>query len=36
VDKNNRTRHIRDGEEWERTGKPDFSSVAATFEKAIT
>ena len=34
--KNNSARRLRDGKEWERTGNLDFSSVAATVEKAIT
>ncbi len=36
VAKNNCTKRISDGKEWERTGTSIFPSVAATFEKAIT
>ena len=36
MDKNNCTRRVRDGKEWERTGKPLNLLVAATLEKAIT
>jgi hypothetical protein len=34
--KNNSTRRVRDGKEWERTVNLGFSSVAATVEKAVT
>jgi hypothetical protein len=36
VTKNNCTRRVRDGKEWEKPENLDFSSVAATFEKATT
>jgi hypothetical protein len=34
--KNDSTLRISGGKKWQRTANPCFSSVAATFEKAIT